>query len=310
LGQPAPEILATTVDGKSVTLASLRGKPVVLEFGSITEPWFRARVPAVEKLAAKYKDQATFVVIYQRESHAADTAEAIEENETDGYAIAKPASEDERYKLAQQAVDRLHIQNETLLVDDWSNTTSLRYGGYPNMAFVIDADGKLQAGYPWMDPGKVQRALDALLAGKPVPDDARGPVHPVSSGTTDFADAAMDMTGYAQGAKLATILDKIQMTDDQKRAVLPPLLQFLADLREFRESRGGGPPAKADANAATKPASDKPVSADDLQASIQKLRDGAQKLKDACTANLSEKDAKLIIDALDQGPAHRLFADN
>ena len=63
LGQSAPEIVASTIDGKAVTLASLRGKPVVLEFGSITDPWFRARVPAVEKLAQKYGDKVEFVVI-------------------------------------------------------------------------------------------------------------------------------------------------------------------------------------------------------------------------------------------------------
>ena len=54
----------------------MRGKPVVLEFGSITDPWFRARMPAVEKLAAKYGEKVAFVIVYQHESHPADTAEA------------------------------------------------------------------------------------------------------------------------------------------------------------------------------------------------------------------------------------------
>jgi hypothetical protein len=113
------------------------------------------------------------------------------------------------------------------------------------------------------------------------------------------------------------ILDKVQMTDEQRKAVMPPLLQFLTDARNFRAMRGGIPAkgAKGAAGggaAASQPADAglKAVSGDDLQTAIQKLRDGAQKLKSAAQANLPEKDAKELIDALDQGPARRLFADN
>src|SRR4051812_6544257 len=68
LGEPAPEIAALTLDNKPVGLAGLRaanpGKITVLQFGSITEPIFRAHTPAVEKLAAKEADKAIFVLIY------------------------------------------------------------------------------------------------------------------------------------------------------------------------------------------------------------------------------------------------------
>ncbi len=323
LGKPAPEIQATDLDGKAVTLASFHGKPVVLEFGSLTEPWFRERVPAVARLAAKYGDTVAFVIIYQHEAHAADSPEAIEENTTDGFNLAKPTSQSERVKAAQQAKDRLHIENETLLVDGWSNTTSDRYGNYPNMAFVIDATGNLQAGYPWMDPKKVQGAVDALLAGKEVPAELRGPVHPQTGEAHDYGEVAMDMTGNAQGAKLVKALDSIQMTDEQKKAVLPPLLQFMADARNFRELRSGNPKANVGAAggsagkgagkaAATQPDSDgvKTVTADDLQTTLQKLRDSAIKLKQAVNENLSAKDAQTLLDAIEQGPGKRLFADN
>ena len=35
-GTPAPDFTLRTLDGQEVTLSSLRGKPVVIEFGSIT----------------------------------------------------------------------------------------------------------------------------------------------------------------------------------------------------------------------------------------------------------------------------------
>ena len=79
LGDPAPEIAATTLDGKPISLAALHGddavhpKLIVLQFGSITEPIFRAHTSAVETLARKMSDKATFVIVYQQEAHAADT---------------------------------------------------------------------------------------------------------------------------------------------------------------------------------------------------------------------------------------------
>src|SRR5579862_5238508 len=100
LGEAAPEITVTTVEGKGTGLAALRGsnsgKMVVLEFGSITDPIFRARVPAVEKLAGKYADKVLFIVVYQHEAHAADGVEPLELNESDGFNISEPTSLSER----------------------------------------------------------------------------------------------------------------------------------------------------------------------------------------------------------------------
>lgn len=307
----APEILATTVDGKPASLAALRGKPVVLQFGSITAPIFRSRVPAVEKLAERYGDRVTFVVLYEREAHAADSADAIDPVEAAGFDIAAPTTQDERYKLAQQAIDRLQIKHEKVFVDAWSNTTALRYGNYPNMTFVVDADGKLRAGYAWMDPKKVQTAVDALLAGKPIPASARGTVRPGGSIAGDanggYTSSGMEMTGGGAGLKLAMVIDQLKLTDEQKKNVFPALSQFIADLRNFRETRTG----KVSKSAATQPDKDgKAAAPEDLQTAIEKLRDGAQKLKTVCRQSLSADQAQQIIDALNEGPARRIFADN
>ena len=35
-GEPAPDFTLATTDGEEVTLSKLRGKPVMIEFGSIT----------------------------------------------------------------------------------------------------------------------------------------------------------------------------------------------------------------------------------------------------------------------------------
>ncbi len=171
LGEKAPEIAATTPDGKPVGLPLLAGdadhpKMIVLQFGSITEPVFRSHAGAVEKLAAKYADKAAFVIVYQQESHAADSEDAIQLNADQNFGIAQPLNLAERQQLAKQMIDRLSIKNQTVVVDAWNNTSSLRYGSYPNMTFVIDSKGILQAGFPWMDTSSADRAGARYAGGR------------------------------------------------------------------------------------------------------------------------------------------------
>jgi hypothetical protein len=52
------------------------------------------------------------------------------------------------------------------------------------------------------------------------------------------------------------------------------------------------------------------VTAENLQTTLEKLRDSAQKLKHAVNENLPAKDAQALLDAVEQGPGKRLFADN
>ena len=254
LDAPAPEIDATTLDGKLRALSALHGddpahpRLIVLQFGSLTEPIFRAHVPAVEALAAKFADTVSFVILYQEEAHAADSENGIPINRDQGFAIMQPTSLAERQKLAQQAVDRLQISNQTMLVDVWNNTTSRRYGSYPNMTFIIDGKGNLVAGYPWMDTVKVQSALGLLVDGKPLPPDLKGSVKLSASAPLDFAGAAMDMTGGRGPATIAASLDKISLNDQQRQVLYPALAQFLANLQAFRQNMAnvsGGPARSA-----------------------------------------------------------------
>ncbi len=287
LDVPPPEIRATTPDGAAVSLASLKGKPIVLQFGSITEPLFRLRVPATEKLAAQYGDKVVFLILYEHEAHAADGDSALEENAQDGFDISAPTGMPERIALAKQALTRLDIKHQQLAIDAWNNATALRYGNFPNMTFIIDASGKLQAGYPWMDPKKVQPALDALLAGKPIPDGLRGSSHPATLGNPDFTSVSMDMSGYGAGAKLALVLDQMTLSPEQKAAIMPPLGKLITDTRTLRETMqgsaapnaaAGGAGAGAAANSGTGKAASKGSAAlptaptADVQTQLQTLR--------------------------------------
>jgi len=56
-GKPAPEMAVTDIQGKHVTLASLKGRTVLLDFWTTWCEACRADGPALDKLYAKYGDQ-------------------------------------------------------------------------------------------------------------------------------------------------------------------------------------------------------------------------------------------------------------
>ena len=102
LNAPAPDFTLKTVDGRQeLTLSKLVGpKPVVLIFGNFTCGPFRTQAGNIEKLCRRYRDRATFVMVYVREAHPTDGWE-LESNIRIGVSLPQPQSYDERVKVAQ-----------------------------------------------------------------------------------------------------------------------------------------------------------------------------------------------------------------
>jgi hypothetical protein len=323
LGAPAPEIAGTTLEGKPTSLAGLRAanpsKTLILQFASLTDPVFRSHLPSVESLADKTRDQAAFVIVYQKEAHPAD-ADPLELNVNGGFNLAEPTSLAERQMLAQQAVQRLHIVQQTVLVDAWNNTSSLRYGSFPNMTFIIDSAGILQAGYPFMDPAKVQAALDTLAAGKPLPPELKGTLQQSGPALFDFAAAAAEMTGGRGPASIAAVLERATLTDPQKQTLLVAVAEYMAHVQDFRQAFAALPgtpargtattPARGTVPAGVGTAATKPTTPQDVQAAQSLLRTSADHLKTVAKQNLNPADAAALFSALDAlAPAQRLFTN-
>ena len=301
-GQPAPEIDATSPDGKARTLADFRGQPVVVQFGSLTDPIFRMRAPAVEQVAKDFGERVSFLIIYQKEAHPADGSDALEINAADGLALAAPTSLEERSKLANLAVEKLKITHQTMLVDAWNNTSSHRYGGLANMTFVLDAKGNLSAAYPFMDTKKVKGALTDLLAGKPVAEANKGPVRTTPPALTDINPPGVGQPGPV-GAMV--VLEALNLPDNKRSAILPALAQYTADLRTFREKSGVAPAPKA----TTAPAATAVTPAVDLTEITAHCRASADKLRTALKDNLPQADYDEVMGLLTKGPAGRFFVE-
>jgi thiol-disulfide isomerase/thioredoxin len=61
-GKPAPDLQATDIQGKPVSLANLKGKTVLLDFGTTWCPPCQADAPSIEKLNQKYGNNNLAVV--------------------------------------------------------------------------------------------------------------------------------------------------------------------------------------------------------------------------------------------------------
>jgi cytochrome c biogenesis protein CcmG/thiol:disulfide interchange protein DsbE len=80
LGKPAPGFTLKDVDGREVTLASLRGKPVLLDFWATWCEPCREEMPYIQKLSDQFKDKGLVVVAIDTNETAEKARKYFEEH--------------------------------------------------------------------------------------------------------------------------------------------------------------------------------------------------------------------------------------
>jgi hypothetical protein len=167
VGAPAPDFTLKTVDGaQEITLSKLVGpRPVVLIFGNFTCGPFRSQAGNVEKLYRRYKDRATFVMVYVREAHPID-GWRMESNDRVEVSIAQPRSDAERIRVAQACSKRLEL-GMLMLVDTIGDPVGARYSGMPSRLYLIDHRGRVAyksgRGPFGFKPAELEHSLVLLL---------------------------------------------------------------------------------------------------------------------------------------------------
>jgi len=165
--ESAPDFTLKTNDGKAeITLSKLLGpKPVVLVFGSFTCGPFRSQSGNIEKLYRRYKDRATFVMVYVRDAHPTD-GWRMESNDRVGAITQQPQSYEERVGVAQKC-GRLLDLGFPMLVDTIDDAVGARYSGMPGRLYVIDRQGKVAfksgRGPYLFKPAELEQSLVLLL---------------------------------------------------------------------------------------------------------------------------------------------------
>jgi thiol-disulfide isomerase/thioredoxin/Ca2+-binding EF-hand superfamily protein len=167
LDEVAPDFSLLTVDGQDgLTLSKKIGpKPVVLIFGNFTCGPFRSQSGNIEKLYQRYKDRATFVMVYVREAHPTD-GWSMESNDRVGVTLRQPRTYEERVAVARKCVQTLNFGFPTL-VDTIDDQVGARYSGMPGRFYLIDPEGKVAyksgRGPFGFKPAELEQSLVMLL---------------------------------------------------------------------------------------------------------------------------------------------------
>jgi peroxiredoxin len=151
VGEAGPDFTATRLDGTQVKLSDFRGKPVVLETGSVSCPMYVSHVESMNALAFRFPD-VVFLVLYVREAHP-------------GHRIGAHRDTTQKAAAARIVVDE-EREGRTIVIDDLAGTAHRRYGAMPNTVHLIDADGIVTFRAMWNDPPAVEAALHKVLVGQ------------------------------------------------------------------------------------------------------------------------------------------------
>ena len=167
LDETAPDFTLRPVDSPDeVTLSKLVGpKPVVLVFGNFTCRPFRGEAGDLEKLYERYKDRATFLMVYVREAHPSD-GWRMEVNDRLGVTVRQPRTYDERDAVAQTCRKTMGL-GFPMLVDRIDDPVNNRYSGIPSRLYLIDRLGKIAyksgRGPFGFKPAELEHSLVLLL---------------------------------------------------------------------------------------------------------------------------------------------------
>jgi tetratricopeptide (TPR) repeat protein len=140
VGSKAPDVQLRRPGGGTRRLSSLRGRPVLLAFGSLTCPQFRNGAPVLNELHQRYGGKVTFLVVYIREAHPSDGTTPLPLNERLGMSVPEAHTLEERAATAAVCRKRLSIPYEAVL-DGMEGDVEKAFDAFPSRAFVIDREG-------------------------------------------------------------------------------------------------------------------------------------------------------------------------
>jgi thiol-disulfide isomerase/thioredoxin len=177
----APEFTVDTLDGKPLTLASARGKVVLLNFWATWCGPCRAEIPDLIALQQKYKDQLQIIGL------------TVDEDDV---------------PFVKQVVAKTRINYPVAMT---SPEVRIQYGGIAALptSFLLDAQGRVVQKHEGLrDPALYETEIRALLG---LPIDAR---------VETFEDTGQIFLAHADRASELPGVDLSKLTPQQKQAAL------------------------------------------------------------------------------------------
>ena len=177
---PAPELKITTLDGKPLTLASLHGKVIFLNFWATWCGPCRAEIPDLIALQDRYKDRLQIIGLN------------VDDEEAD----------------IKQYADEMHINYPVAMT---SNDIRIQYGGIPALptSFVLDTEGRVvQKHVGLWNPAVYETEIRSLLG------------MPIMARVETFEDKGEVFLSHADRATELPGVDLSKLTPEQKKVVL------------------------------------------------------------------------------------------
>jgi thiol-disulfide isomerase/thioredoxin len=177
----APEFKLDALDGQPLSLATARGKIVLLNFWATWCGPCRAEIPDLIALQQKYKDQLQII----------------------GLTV-----DDDDASVIKQVVDETHINYPVAMA---SPEVRIQYGGIAALptSFVLDAQGRVVQKHEGLrDPALYETEIRALLG---LPIDAR---------VETFEDTGQIFLAHADRASELPGVDLARLTPQQKQVAL------------------------------------------------------------------------------------------
>jgi iodothyronine deiodinase-like protein len=183
-GERVPELLLHDVEGNRQQLSRCWDKqPALLLTMSLTCGLTRRQIRGLRQLSRRFERYINTVIIYVLEPHPinepspyADTIWVRTKNEMDGIRCAQPRTIEGRIELAHQMRRRFRLST-SILIDALDDRAWRAFGSAPNVAVLVDRDGRIAFKQGWFEPQEMARATTALLRKSLVTADYRMSCH-------------------------------------------------------------------------------------------------------------------------------------
>lgn len=146
-GEKYVDFKAMKLNGDIVSLSDYLNKPIILDTGSITCPMYANTKRGMLDLKKQYPD-FHFLLLYVREAHPGGKTKNL-------------SSMDEKMINAKSTYD-LYNETREVLVDSLDGIAHLKYGGMPNMTYVIGTDGIVRFRANWTNIEALKKVLSNM----------------------------------------------------------------------------------------------------------------------------------------------------
>jgi len=174
-GERMPELILHDIEGNQQQLSRCWEKQLALLVTmSLSCGRSRRHARGLRRLSRRFEQDINTVIIYIAEAHPidvpspyADRIWVTTKNEIAGIHCAQPRTLEARIELAHQLRRRYRLFT-SILIDALDDRAWRAFGGAPNVAILVDPDGRIAVKQGWFEPQEMARAITALLKNSPV----------------------------------------------------------------------------------------------------------------------------------------------